>query len=813
VNYLQEVDPGNTNTLRQLAAVHQQQGHWSQAAACYRRLAQAEPGSTQWPRELQFCLDQAMPNAKGNRPFAEQTEDDFDSAGCAALEQACGLEALSGRQRRRSGDGGARPGLAQNRGRNSPPKGSVDPLRSRDSGFDRNFEPDVGTPYRPGKPGGIGGNSFAQAGSNDRWGPIESDPGHYRPPFGLPGSAPIQSLLREANRLLEGRRIEPALQEYRKIISQAPDSVEASRDLDIWIQAAEGLCRCYQELRDHGSAVEACRQVLSRVPDSLQANLLMVEVVLAAGRPPSQADQYLRRASELASRRSVDRSIRSRLQCAAAEVALVLEDHKKAAQEASIALRDDPNDAGALLLSATAKIRIADYEAALRNLDVAKQVLLPNRGREAQQKLAQAHALAAQAQERLRRYPEALDEARRALDLDPHRLDAKVVRATALQQSGRDGEAESELEAVVSKDPSMLSARVQLGYLQLSANDPRSVKTLEMATNSTPHTASKSLLGAAKVYLALALEAEDRRFGRSHNQSGRSPIQVLREGLTLHVNLQCVWRELEKGACDRPVAAVQRLRGICDLDLTSIQARHLLQLLYRSSGRTDAPMTGYGTPLQEGASTRGCSPSFPHNRGGFPGFGDGVTPSTTAAGTPNQYGRSGSLMRQSISGQGRGPPLGETRTVANSNRVSRTASPQRPPASTRGNLLGNPDVPGGSGGGCRNLPNAPPPSWCHNGVSSSSRGQNSGPGYPTGRDGYGQDNANATGPLNSNMDGCGRGYGGAAPSSLGLPRGMAGSRPRSPGYGAPAYSGVGHSGYGSGHYPPLGQTSTAGRPW
>merc|ERR1712226_1203360 len=64
--------------------------------------------------------------------------------------------------------------------------------------------------------------------------------------------------------------------------------------------------------------------------------------------------------------------------------------------------------------------------------------------------------------------------------------------------------------------------------------------------------------------------------------------QVLKEGIALHRNLQVVWRDVETSILEKPpMAAVQRLRGICDLDLTSSQARHLLQLLVRSTGRQD----------------------------------------------------------------------------------------------------------------------------------------------------------------------------------------------------------------------------------
>jgi len=43
VNFLQEVNSSHSEALRQLAKLHQEQNHWSQAASCYRRLIAADP--------------------------------------------------------------------------------------------------------------------------------------------------------------------------------------------------------------------------------------------------------------------------------------------------------------------------------------------------------------------------------------------------------------------------------------------------------------------------------------------------------------------------------------------------------------------------------------------------------------------------------------------------------------------------------------------------------------------------------------------------------------------------------------------------
>jgi len=91
-----------------------------------------------------------------------------------------------------------------------------------------------------------------------------------------------------------------------------------------------------------------------------------------------------------------------------------------------------------------------------------------------------------------------------------------------------------------------------------------------------------STLGASKVYLALALDL------LADNANGTCrPERVLKEALALHRNLQHLWKEVESGATEHPAQAVQLMRSICDLDLTTFQARALLHLLARTAQRRD----------------------------------------------------------------------------------------------------------------------------------------------------------------------------------------------------------------------------------
>jgi len=244
---------------------------------------------------------------------------------------------------------------------------------------------------------------------------------------------------------------------------------------------------------------------------------------------------------------------------------------------------NEGGDVKAMLVLAEVRIQFADYEAALRALSSAEQALRKEQRAVARPLLAQAHSLAAKAQERLRRFPEALEEARRALELDPSQSTARLARAMAMQQTGLAKDAEVELRDLHRRNPQDSEVCVLLGYLQLCLGNSSATTTLQDAVAQTSSRAlRKSLAGMAKIYLALALDSQE--LGDSQVRAE----QLVREGLGLHRNLQHVWRAQEKLLPQQQppyTAAVQQLRGICDLDLTTLQARRLLALLARCSGR------------------------------------------------------------------------------------------------------------------------------------------------------------------------------------------------------------------------------------
>jgi len=382
---------------------------------------------------------------------------------------------------------------------------------------------------------------------------------------GFAQSGGVGGQLQEAARARENGNSDAALSMYKNVLRADPRSTEALL----------GAADCYADLGDHSTALEHAKQVLSSKPDSSEGNLRVAELLLASGNTAEQAEPYLRRA---ANDPRGGQGVQLRVLCATAEVALAREDYVQALKSAAEAVRIDASAPRALILLGTVRLCVAEYQAALRTLSAANEACETRSIPGARRLKAQVTALMAQGHERMRDYAQALQQAQIALDLEPQLSKAHVVRAMALNASGRGAEAESELGAVLQRSPQNAMARLQLGYMQLSRDDPKAVATFEAVV--TGSSANKSTLGSAKIYLALALE--------SLNMSRNSRSErVVKEGLELHKNCQHVWHEVEEGLADQPLEAVQRLRGICDLDLSSLQARTLLSLLARAHGRSD----------------------------------------------------------------------------------------------------------------------------------------------------------------------------------------------------------------------------------
>eukprot|EP00435_Cladocopium_sp_Y103_P025948 s815_g6.t1 len=389
--------------------------------------------------------------------------------------------------------------------------------------------------------------------------------------------------LRSAS-LMVAPPLDAALELYRAVLQREP----RHRD------ALLGYADCQQDLGNIDEALTAMKQLLSAKSDDLEANLRVAELLLEQNKE-SEVEPYLRYGR--LGRRSASALLQQRLLCAEAQLALNKEEYSKALSTASEAVRVDPSTGRALLLLATARHRVADYSAALRAVAAALEPA-GDEGISSRRFQAACHALAAQAHERLREYPEAIARAERALQLQPKLLTARLAKALAKQQSGHILEAEEELMSILQSNPQHGQARLQLAYCKMcSSNAPRAAAILEgLLASKAP--LPRSQLGCAKAYLALAL-AQQRR---------ERAVNLAKEAVLVHRNLQTVWQGIQSSRLGGR-EAVQRLRGICDLDLNVNQANELLQLLsaenqpVRRTGRETPVQSMPGTPTARGFGT------------------------------------------------------------------------------------------------------------------------------------------------------------------------------------------------------------------
>ncbi|CAE8709509.1 unnamed protein product, partial [Polarella glacialis] len=397
-------------------------------------------------------------------------------------------------------DGSAKEGrwLAEGRARDSLERDSSErPFRERDRlDFDRHV------------------NSSSSARQRSR------DPSAQR---GGRDSSLGPASLTQARELHAAGRLQDAYAAYRKLLEADGSSAEVLR----------GLCACLLDAGQGKLALEVARRLQALRPTECEANLFLAEALLAAGQPADLAESHLQAA---AAAQPSSSAARVRLLCASAKAALATEDFKKAMLNASEAVRLASSDAKALLVLADVRIRVADYDSALRTLAAATEALRSaelSRTPASRPLLAMAHGLAARAQERLRKYPEAIEEARRAIEMDPSVGIAHLARASAMQQSGRSAEAEADLQELLRRNPADAEAWVLLGYLQLSSGDQRAVATLQEAVSrSSLPTSSPSIAGAAFVYLGLALDGD--------RGEGPQAASLVLKGLAKHRNLECV---------------------------------------------------------------------------------------------------------------------------------------------------------------------------------------------------------------------------------------------------------------------------------
>mmetsp|Transcript_116458 Transcript_116458/g.184312 ORF Transcript_116458/g.184312 Transcript_116458/m.184312 type:complete len:1217 (-) Transcript_116458:29-3679(-) len=676
VKYLQEVDSAHVGALKQLGRLHQEQGHWSQAGGCFHRLISIEPHNSEWPAQLQMCLDQVpLKDGQGHtiqdcgqigtfarafsfaEPILRQAIPiDSREAGAVKAKVVTGAydrqvppptpSATPGRvwdQLSRSFQSpDSQRSMAQTHESNRPAtcKSSIPsiqedspskqasseaPSPSRSKGGDALGVWSMSQSLRMGAEGDENRlasharvldkrviSSVLSAVDQLNRGSIQCPEGFlivysgssnayfllyrsdtkdvaYEKLKLIMDEAPIGVAvkLEEAARLRGGGRSDAALVVYRHVLGSDPQNHEAMM----------GVADCQCDLGNIDAALDVGKKLRGIRPNEAEANIRLAELLLVANQGPDVAEPYLQKF--MADIRSLSSNLQQRLLCVSAEISLARDDFAKGLASAAEAVRID-SSAKALTLLGLARLRVAEYPSALRALNAALDACSGCPSLEARRQRSVVHMLTAQAQERLRQYPQALAQAQAALELRPKFGDARVVKAMALQQSGRASEAEAELQQVLLHEPQHALARLQLGYLELLSSNAQAVSSFEAVVNRPG--VSRSLVASAKVYLALALASNQ------HHGAEKS----LKEGLALHRNLQHVWGEIANSLASQPTVAVQRLRGICDLDLTSQQARQLLSMLAQVHERADIARAV--TSLMPPTTQAVRAPSVPPNR-------------------------------------------------------------------------------------------------------------------------------------------------------------------------------------------------------
>lgn len=380
----------------------------------------------------------------------------------------------------------------------------------------------------------------------------------------------IGTRLLEAAHLRECGHTAEAIEIYHQVLQTDSQFAEC---------ALLGIADCHADQGSLSAALAAVQDLLKSKPDDIEANLRAAELTLMSAKSVDLAESFLKRAAMGSPR---GQGTRLRILCAMAEIALAREDYEQAMQHAAAAVCMDIASMRALLLLGVVQLNLAKYDMAIHTLEsVLRAPAAQMNGFVARHAYSNVHALLAQAHERKGEYNTTLVHAGRALESEPHSCKVRVTRAMAKYWSGRSVEAVHELTDILEKNPRQPAVRLQLGYIQLSCMDPHSIAMLE-AIQSMP--AAGNVLGASRAYLALALYyfCED----QTHDLSARMK-QLLQEGLSLHRNLHALWRQIETSISRQAAHAIQLMRCICDLDLTTLQAETLLSLLARASGRKD----------------------------------------------------------------------------------------------------------------------------------------------------------------------------------------------------------------------------------
>lgn len=369
-NFLRDVDASNINVLRQLAALHQREQRWSQAAGCYHRLITIDHMNCEWPQQMQICLDKL--------PLKDQWGEVVSQDG-AVRGQGQHMRAFSFSE----------PIL-----RGALPTGVYEagvPCAA-DQSSRGNLSTHMGTTRTSSQ--GMQASPFSTSKSLGGRNSLDGRNSHSSLREDTRGAPEIQ----EACGLREQGRSDAALSVYQRLLRTDFDN-EA---------ALFGVANCQRDLGDLEQALEAAKRLLSLNPEGAEANLCVAELLMQARQNADMVEPYLQQVSHDPIGSCV---LQTKLLCARAQAALLKEDHAKAMNNASEAVRLEPSCPQALVLLASVRFRVADYQSALKLLSGAAKICGDSPKMESKQLVAMALTVTAQIHERLREYPQALTEA------------------------------------------------------------------------------------------------------------------------------------------------------------------------------------------------------------------------------------------------------------------------------------------------------------------------------------------------------------------------------------------------------------------
>lgn len=406
-------------------------------------------------------------------------------------------------------------------------------------------------------------------------------------PLGIMAATGADAVLKVAIVARSENRLGEACKLFQQVLEQEPGNDSA----------LEGSAYCYRKLGDLEKAISLYQACLRRRPQSETALYYLGNILYRQHRHV-ECQRYLGELTDLGPEHcSVDFRTGALFLLTKSHVAQ--EEYADAERTSQRSLEIQPTHPHFLFLLALVKHRLAEYDKALVIL---KQALwhcdsVPTTsGGGASSSMnsgnaelkTEIHDWLAQTHERKRDYRAARSEVDVALERDPKHVSALLTKALILIQTKRLEDAEQLVLQALEIDRSQPLGLVRLGYCKLLRGEPekavphltKAIQESSCGTVSLP----RSVHGSARLYMALCVY-----LGQTRDVDGAQ--FHLGEARKYHRNFNyiassCAREDFKNRDYD---GLVNRLRAICDLDITTVLARHLANLLARSQKHDHEP--------------------------------------------------------------------------------------------------------------------------------------------------------------------------------------------------------------------------------